>query len=52
MSIDKYSEEEISEYRRLELEQLKKELKEWDISFFDLVNISPKHKGPKRFIRK
>ncbi|HOP91811.1 MAG TPA: RNA polymerase sigma factor SigI [Acetivibrio thermocellus] len=52
MSIDKYSEEEISEYRRLELEQLKKELKEWDISFFDLVNISPKHKRAKKIYSK
>ena len=42
-SIDKYSEKEISEYRRLELEELKKELSGWDISFFDLVEASPKH---------
>ncbi|HOM01593.1 MAG TPA: RNA polymerase sigma factor SigI [Acetivibrio sp.] len=48
MSMEKYSDEEISEYRRLELQQLKKELEEWDISFFDLVNISPKHKKTKK----
>lgn len=42
-SIDKYSREEISEYRKLELEDLKVELKEWDISFMELVNASPKH---------
>ncbi|GAE90135.1 RNA polymerase sigma factor SigI [Acetivibrio straminisolvens] len=48
MSIEKYSNEEISEYRRLELQQLKKELEKWDISFFELVNISPKHKKTKK----
>lgn len=38
----KYSETQISEYRRLELEQLKKELSLWDISFFELIEVSPK----------
>lgn len=42
-SIDKYSIDEVSEYRRLELEELKQELEKWDISFFDLVEASPKH---------
>lgn len=42
-SLEEYSKEEVSEYRKLELEQLKRELEEWDISFFELVNISPKH---------
>ncbi|MDF2523032.1 MAG: polymerase, sigma 28 subunit, SigI [Clostridiales bacterium] len=41
-ALRKYSEDEISEYRRLELEQLKKELSVWDISFFELVDVSPK----------
>jgi len=43
-AIDTYSEEEISKYRRLELEQLKEELEEWGISFFELPDVSPKHK--------
>ncbi|OPZ88966.1 MAG: RNA polymerase sigma factor SigI [Firmicutes bacterium ADurb.Bin419] len=42
-SIDEYTKEEISEYRRLEIEQLKKELDEWGISFFELSEVSPKH---------
>ena len=42
-AVDTYSKEEISEYRRLELEDLKRELKNWDISFMELVEASPKH---------
>lgn len=42
-SIQQYSEEVISEYRRFELEELKKELAELEISFFELVDASPKH---------
>lgn len=42
-SVEKYSEQEISEYRRLELEELKKELSIWDITFFELTEASPKH---------
>ena len=42
-SIQKFSEEEISEYRRLELEELKKELKLYDISFHELLECSPKY---------
>ena len=41
-AIAKHSEAEISEYRRWELEQLKLELSKWDISFFELVEVSPK----------
>lgn len=41
-SIDEYSKEELSEYRRLEIEQLKKELSDWDISFNELMKVSPK----------
>lgn len=41
-AINKYTDAEISEYRRLELEQLKKELSNWEISFFELVDVSPK----------
>lgn len=42
-SIERYSEEEISEYRRLELEELKRELQKWDITFFDVARSFPKH---------
>ncbi|MCX7922879.1 MAG: RNA polymerase sigma factor SigI [Clostridia bacterium] len=47
-SIDKFSEEVRSEYRRLELEELKKELGKWDISFMELVDASPKHNSTKK----
>ncbi|MCR4435168.1 MAG: RNA polymerase sigma factor SigI [Clostridiales bacterium] len=47
-SIYQYSVEEISEYRRLELEELKKELWDWGITFFELVNVSPKHERTRR----
>lgn len=47
-SLDKYWEREISEYRRLELEELKKELLKWDITFFQLAEASPKHDKTKR----
>lgn len=41
-SLQEYSDKEISEYRRLEIEELKKELASWDISFFELAEASPK----------
>jgi RNA polymerase sigma factor len=42
-ALDEYSKEEVTEYRRLEIEQLKEELNEWGISFFELPDVSPKH---------
>jgi RNA polymerase sigma factor len=42
-SLAQYSEEEVSEYRRLELDQLKVELAAWDITFMQLAESSPKH---------
>lgn len=42
-AIEEYSKEEICDYRRLEIEQLKEELKEWGMSFFELAEVSPKH---------
>lgn len=42
-AVDNYSKDQISEYRRMELEQLKKELSEWDITFLQLAEASPKH---------
>lgn len=47
-SMDKYSDEEVGEYRRLELEELKKELAQWDITFSDLAEASPKHKNTRK----
>ncbi len=47
-SMEIYSIQKISDYRKLELQDLKKELSDWDISFFDLVNISPKHEKTRR----
>lgn len=47
-SMDRYSMEETSEYRRMEIEDLKKELGEWDISFFELAEVSPKQLKTKK----
>lgn len=47
-ALDEYSKEEVCEYRRLEIEQLKEELNEWGISFFDLPDVSPKHANTRR----
>jgi RNA polymerase sigma factor len=50
-SVNKYSEAEISEYRRLELEELKVELGKWDISFFDVAEASPKRGRTRRICK-
>lgn len=47
-ALDEYSKEEVTEYRRLEIEQLKEELNEWGISFFELPDVSPKHANTRR----
>ncbi|MDP4092303.1 MAG: RNA polymerase sigma factor SigI [Bacillota bacterium] len=47
-SLERYSDEELAEYRRLELAELKEELAGWDISFFDLAEASPKHKKTRK----
>ena len=47
-SIEKFTEEEISEYRRMELLELKKELSQWDITFAELVDASPKHEKTRK----
>lgn len=47
-AVQLYSVREESEYRRLELEQLKTELADWDISFFELAEASPKHAKTKK----
>lgn len=41
-SIQEHSDKEISEYRRMEIEELKSELEGWDISFSELAGVSPK----------
>ncbi len=47
-SVEKYTEEELAEYRRLEIKQLKEELDGWGISFLDLADASPKHKKTRK----
>ena len=41
-SLEKYAQDRLGEYRRLELEQLGMELSEYEITFFDLASVSPK----------
>lgn len=41
-AIEDYREDNINELRRMEIEQLTKELHKWDITFDDLVKASPK----------
>lgn len=50
-AIEKYNIEEISEYRRLEIEELKRELLKWNITFNDLVRSSPKHSDTRKTCR-
>ena len=47
-AIEIFSEDRLSEYRRLELEQLKNELQQWNITFMDLADASPKHENTRR----
>lgn len=47
-SIQEYSRLELERARRLELEQLKKDLMLWNISFFDVAQASPKQKGTRK----
>jgi RNA polymerase sigma factor len=42
-ALDKYTMNEVNEYRRLEIEEIKNELRKWDITFDDLARCSPKH---------
>jgi len=50
-SWDQYHNEIINEYRRMEIEELGKELKEWGISFTDLVRVSPKHEKTRKICK-
>ncbi|NLZ54089.1 MAG: RNA polymerase sigma-I factor [Thermoanaerobacteraceae bacterium] len=47
-SMKEYTEAEKSELRRLELEEIKKELSLWGISFADVARSSPKQEGTRR----
>lgn len=47
-AVQQYTVRQESEYRRLELEQLKQELDGWDVSFFELAEVSPKHDKTRR----
>jgi len=51
-ALNKYNIDEVSEYRRLEIEELKKELLQWNITFKDLVQASPKHSDTREICRK
>lgn len=51
-ALNKYNNNEISEYRRLEIEELQKELLQWGITFNDLVRSSPKHASTKEICKK
>ena len=42
-AIKQFSESQVIETRRMEIEDLKKELEEWGISFFEVAKSSPKH---------
>lgn len=50
-SMEQYSAERINELRKFELEELKAELAAWDISFAELVKVSPKHEKTRRICR-
>lgn len=43
---------DLSEFRKLEIEEFKCELEEWNISLYDLVKSSPKHKSTHEFCSK
>ena len=47
---NKDNEEELAEHRRLELQQLKEQLKEWEIHFFDLIKESPKQESARLMV--
>ncbi len=42
-AVKNYSEQRLAELRKLELEELGRELAQWDITFRDLARASPKH---------
>ena len=47
-AVREFSEKKISEYRKLEMEELGRELKDWKITFSDLAEASPKHEKTRK----
>jgi len=47
-SLNRYNKDELAEYRRLELIELKNELTKWNITFLQLAEASPKHQKTKK----
>jgi len=47
-AIREYSEKKISDFRKLEMEELGKELTQWKITFSDLAEASPKHEKTRK----
>lgn len=50
-SIESFNYSQEREYRQYEIEDIKKELMEWGISFFELLAVSPKHTETKKLYR-
>ena len=50
-SIEFYNHAQEREYRQYEIEDIQKELKKWEISFFELPTASPKHIETKKLYR-
>jgi RNA polymerase sigma factor len=48
ISIKQFSESELAEARRNEITELKNELSEWGITFFDVAKSSPKHEKTRK----
>lgn len=47
-AVGRHTQQEIAEYRRLEIEELKKELAGWGITFSELAEASPKHTSTRK----
>lgn len=47
-SVKLFNETQIAEFRRMEIEELKNELKKWDISYYDVAKSSPKQEGTRK----
>lgn len=50
-SIESYNYSQEREYRQYEIADIQKELKQWEISFFELPSVSPKHTETKKLYR-
>ncbi|HHV59084.1 MAG TPA: RNA polymerase sigma-I factor [Clostridiaceae bacterium] len=51
-SLKNFAQDELAHNRALEIEQLKQELADWNISFPDLVNVSPKQAKTRQMCKK